>query len=112
MAFGDLDCIRSAEDRDLVLAEVGWPIGDLDGDGMVAFTDLLVLSANSYLAGNLDLVDGVQFADFLILSQNFGASVQAVAVPEPAAFGRGILFFVAWARWTRLSEPAYPSRSA
>ena len=64
--------------------------GDLDGDGEIAFSDFLVLSANfgqdaaSYADGNIDLTGGVEFADFLILSDNFGKTPgDVVAVPEP-----------------------------
>jgi len=54
-------------------------VGDIDGDGRVAFADFLVLSQNFGLAtpngdsdGDLDQSGIVDFADFLLLSQNFG----------------------------------------
>jgi hypothetical protein len=65
--------------------------GDIDGDGEVAFSDFLVLSANfgqhaaSYAEGNVDLTGGVAFADFLIMSDNFGKTPGDIAaMPEPS----------------------------
>lgn len=88
----DLVCVSDIEQRDNVLRSIGSVVGDLDGDGNVAFSDFLTLSRNfgsdvtSYAAGNIDLVDGVGFPDFLALSQNFGfVGHNAIAiVPEPA----------------------------
>ena len=65
-------------------------LGDLDGDGTVAFADFLTLSANFGQAvtdptlGDLDCSGDVAFADFLILSANFGSAVGAQSVPEPS----------------------------
>ena len=67
-------------------------MGDIDGNGEVAFSDFLVLSANfgqsvaSHAEGDIDCSGDVQFSDFLILSANFGTSVGAAAsVPEPSS---------------------------
>lgn len=68
-------------------------LGDIDGNGMVAFADFLILAENFGANAGVDHTDGdidcngeVAFADFLILAENFGAEVgQASAVPEPAS---------------------------
>lgn len=75
-------------------------IGDIDGDGAVAFADFLILS-NSFgtdvdpnTSGDLNGDGNVGFPDFLLLSNNFGTSAAAASVPEPAAmtlFGIGAL---------------------
>lgn len=66
-------------------------LGDLDGNGTVAFADFLILSANfgnvvsDHTKGDIDCSGNVAFADFLILSANFGKDVgRAQAVPEPS----------------------------
>ncbi len=92
---GDLACVSTIEDRDIVLAAIPTLAGDLDGNGDVAFPDFLVLSANfgqdlpSYTDGNIDLAGGVAFTDFLILSANFGqapaAGAATASVPEPTS---------------------------
>ena len=92
---GDLACVQTIEDRDLVLAALNTLPGDLDGNGDVALGDFVVLSANfntdasSYTEGNIDLMGGVAFADFVVLSTNFGrmpaGGAAAASVPEPAA---------------------------
>lgn len=75
----DLGCVNDVATRDAVLASLGTVPGDLDGDGVVAFADFLVLSTNfgkdeaSYADGDIDLSGGVDFADFLILADNFGS---------------------------------------
>lgn len=76
-------------------------MGDIDGNGEVAFSDFLILSANfgqavtSHAQGDLDCSGDVQFADFLILSANFGTSVGAAAsVPEPSSGMLVMLGFV------------------
>jgi len=79
----DLVCVSDIQERDVVLDSIDSLPGDLDGDGMVAFSDFLILSNNfgtdetSYSEGNIDLQGGVDFADFLALSNNFGQSTQA-----------------------------------
>lgn len=79
-------------------------MGDLDGDGSVAFADFLILSnsfgqaVDSHEQGDIDCSGDVQFADFLILSNNFGNTVGAASVPEPNAgllFGLGLVFCLA-----------------
>ncbi len=71
--------------------EVPALIGDIDGDGSVAFADFLILSNNFGMAGgaaegDIDGDGQIAFADFLALSTNFGMSVgAAAAVPEPAS---------------------------
>jgi len=68
-------------------------LGDLDGNGEVAFADFLTLSANfgsaaaDHTTGDIDCDGTVAFADFLIMSANFGATVAgAESVPEPSTF--------------------------
>lgn len=86
--FGDRILFRGAED------DIGlelWTItstderetlpGDIDNDGMVAFSDFLILSSNFQQTGVSDQqgdIDGdgqVQFSDFLLLAANFGKSL-------------------------------------
>ncbi len=74
-------------------------LGDLDGDGAVAFADFLVLSTNfgqnvsTYGEGDVDCDSSVAFADFLVLSTNFGQTLGAVSsVPEPTAGAAAIHF--------------------
>jgi len=92
----DLTCVSDVAERDMVLAALNTLAGDLDGDGNVAFSDFLTLSANfndptktGYAEGNIDLQNGVAFADFLVLSTNFNKTPEplAVAVPEPSTLG-------------------------
>ena len=66
--------------------------GDIDGDGMVAFSDFLILSTNFGMAGgpadgDIDGDGQIAFADFLTLSTNFGTSAAAASVPEPSSLG-------------------------
>ncbi len=89
---GDLACVTTVEDRDIVLAAIPTLAGDLDGDGAVSFPDFLTLSANfgqalpGYADGNVDLAGDIGFPDFLILSANFGKTPAAAAsVPEPSS---------------------------
>ena len=85
----DLSCVSDIAERDAVLGALNTLPGDIDGNGEVAFSDFLVLSANFgqdsplYSDGNIDLEGGIAFADFLVLSSNFG-NVAAAAVPEPS----------------------------
>ncbi len=78
-------------------------LGDLDGDGEVAFPDFLILSGNfgtmvsgTHTTGDIDCDGEVAFPDFLILSGNFGMTIGAAeSVPEPsglALFGCSSLF--------------------
>ena len=72
-------------------------IGDADLNGVVNFSDFLVLSENfgavaggdggpGWGEGDFDGDGSVGFPDFLALSENFGASAPlAAAVPEPSA---------------------------
>ena len=68
------------------------PVGDIDGDGEVAFSDFLILSdafgtmVEPGTSGDLDGDGSVAFADFLLFSDNFGATAAAASVPEPSAF--------------------------
>lgn len=66
-------------------------MGDIDGDGEVAFADFLTLSANfgnvatDHTTGDIDCSGEVDFADFLTLSANFGQTLGGVqTVPEPS----------------------------
>lgn len=89
----DLRCVSNVEQLDLLRRALDVPLGDLDGDGEVAFSDFLTISTNfgrslsSYADGNVDLQGGVGFADFLILAHNFGSikGHETEAVPEPTA---------------------------
>ena len=73
-------------------------LGDLTGDGTVAFDDFLAFSTNfgiseaTYSSGDFDCDGSVAFSDFLSLSRNFGLTfdsgdvdVEVEAVPEPSA---------------------------
>jgi|GEM_PF-4220937 len=100
----DLVCVSTIEQRDNVVRSIGSVLGDLDGDGTVAFSDFLTLSRNfgtaapSYTAGNIDLVEGVAFPDFLTLSRNFGrvGEIQLATTPEPrSAHCMAVTFFLA-----------------
>ncbi len=79
-------------------------LGDLDGDGNVAFADFLVMSANfgndvdSYADGDVNCDGNVAFDDFLALSANFGQSLAAsgevsvaASVPEPSTSTFGFI---------------------
>jgi hypothetical protein len=87
----DLACVTTIPDRDAVLAALNTLPGDLNGNGDIAFSDFLVLSANfgdatktAYTEGDVDLSGGPGFPDFLVLSANFGKTAGATAaVPEP-----------------------------
>ena len=63
-------------------------MGDINGDGKVAFDDFLLLSSNfgnavdDHTMGDIDCDGLVAFADFLILSANFGRGVDVLAIPE------------------------------
>ena len=66
--------------------------GDANGDGVVNFTDLLILAQNYSKAGGLAQGDfnadgSVGFDDLLILAQHYGEGAAAVAgpVPEPSS---------------------------
>ena len=65
-------------------------LGDIDEDGVVAFSDFLILSSNFgqdadlHGEGDVDCNGIVEFADFLTLSSNFGQTVgRTSSVPEP-----------------------------
>lgn len=75
-------------------------LGDLDGDGNVAFADFLTLSGNfgqdvgSYDQGDVNCDGSVGFDDFLKLSANFGKSTAPDAtefVPESSGFSLGMI---------------------
>lgn len=85
----------------------GGVLGDLDGNGEVAFADFLTLSGNfgksgelSYAEGDTDCNGKVEFADFLTLSGNFGktAAGAAATVPEPSSATLLLLGLVAVVR--------------
>lgn len=90
----DLTCVCGESHAQLedVLAAAGLPHGDIDGDGVVAFSDFLIMSDSfgepgDYSFGDLDCSGTVDFQDFLILSANFGEAQKTVAaVPEPTTW--------------------------
>jgi hypothetical protein len=73
-------------------------MGDVDLDGKVGFSDLLILAQHygsnnaAWCDGDLNSDGSVNFADLLLLAQNYGntyptsgPAAQIAAVPEPAA---------------------------
>ena len=75
------DCADNLDERDAILEELGFLLGDIDGrEGGVRFADFLILADNfgrsdrTYVDGDLDLDGTVTFADFLVLADNFGES--------------------------------------
>ena len=94
---GDLACVSSVLERDIVLDALGSQPGDLDGNGAIDFADFLIVSTNygaddaTYVEGNVDLDGGVGFADFLILSENLTVAATSEAVPEPSEFVKLLL---------------------
>ena len=65
---------------------------DIDGDGVVAFSDFLILSSNfgqevdGHRLGDIDCDGAVRFSDFLILADNFGDTPnESVSVPEASS---------------------------
>jgi len=89
------------------------PVGDIDGDGRVGFSDLLTLAQNygqaegaSYATGDINMDGKVDFADLLSLAQNYGQNLTAaqmaadvrgafVQVPEPGLCGIAAVGFMA-----------------
>ena len=74
-------------------------VGDIDLDGKVGFSDLLILAQNygnnnaAWCDGDLNSDGNVGFSDLLLLAQHYGntyptngPAAQVAAVPEPAAF--------------------------
>lgn len=115
----DLDCTDWAgalTDVPSLLAQFDAPLGDIDLDGKVGFTEFLQLTRNFnkpgiYRDGDFTLDGFIDFGDFLILTRNFGAakppSRRAEAVPEPSAFYATIWFvcvLVAIRRRTHISR--------
>ncbi len=75
-------------------------LGDIDQDGVVQFSDFLILSrgfgfVGGEADGDLDCNAIVDFVDFLNLSRSYGQTVAFVqAVPEPSGLtGMSILMF-------------------
>ena len=110
----DLACICGSDGALAdVLAATGLLLGDLDGNGEVAFADFLVLSANfgqsvaSYAAGDIDCNGEVAFADFLVLSANFGKSggMAANLVPEPSHVIQMLVASVCGLSWAGRRRP-------
>jgi hypothetical protein len=91
----DVDCACEAGDIDLgntILGLIGSISGDADGNGLVEFSDFVILANNfgqagQYTDGDFDWSGMVDFPDFVILANNFGKSgaAPAAAVPEPSA---------------------------
>ena len=80
------------DDISVVVELAGGQLGDADLDGVVGFSDFLILSKSfglqgtTWSDGDFDGNDQVTFADFLILSQSFGSTigdVEAIAAAEP-----------------------------
>lgn len=87
--LGDIDCQSNLTIASL-LDEVNIIPGDFDLDGVVGFSDFLILSTNfrrfgGYADGNIDASGAIVFEDFLAFSRSFGQqSVPNVRpVPEP-----------------------------
>ena len=81
-SVSDIDvCAANVEERDMVLAEIGSPLGDLDDDGAVTVADFLVLSRNFgkdedafFSEGDLSLDGVIDVRDFLVLSSKFATN--------------------------------------
>lgn len=90
--FSDLDCTCQQTPEQLNEARLALSVvlGDIDGDGEVAFLDFLILVTNfgqmaTYSEGDLDCDGEVRFNDFLSLAANFGrSSGELASVPEPS----------------------------
>ena len=94
----NLDGVGDAEDiahmvrqfADLTGGGVGTEVGDMNFDGLVNATDLILMAAafgqsgQGYANGNLDANDVVDGTDLAILKSHFG--YVASAVPEPVTF--------------------------
>ena len=84
------DGVVDSNDTVQWLAQAEIPAGDADLDGIVSFSDFLLLSngfglAGSWRDGDFDQSGTVDFSDFLILSANFGQMSRAFStVPEPS----------------------------
>ena len=71
-------------------------LGDLDGNGIVDFTDFLVLADNfgsspaTLAEGDINGDGQVQFEDFLILAENYGSTAAAASIPEPSGVLMGV----------------------
>ena len=83
---------------DPYFATLGTLLADVDFDGMVGFSDFLILSGNfgnpgNYSMGNINCNESIDFADFLLLSGAFGLSAAATeSVPETnGTLGIGLL---------------------
>lgn len=114
-ALGDDIVLRWFEPGSSLITShtLGDPVlpGDLDGNGMVDFTDFLTLSQNFGLEttntfdGDIDQNGIVDFEDFVTLSGNFGQSIgpppNAIAmVPEPKSMWQlAVLFLVLSGVW-------------
>ncbi len=93
---GELGYLRAFEGEAAIVGTVCDPntLGDIDGNGTVAFEDFLILSENfgqevsSHARGDIDCNGVVEFGDFLSLSANLGRMVgsEAVSVPEPTGW--------------------------
>ena len=78
----DIDlCAADIEERDLILAEIGSPLGDLNDDASVSVADFLILSRNFgkdedsfFSEGDLNLDGVIDVRDFLVLSLNFATN--------------------------------------
>jgi len=83
-------------------------VGDIDGDGTVAFADFLILAHNFGMPGNACQGDvsgdaKIDFDDFLLLADNFGKKLEAAAtsVAEPAGSVLLLMGFVGLLRRSR-----------
>jgi hypothetical protein len=113
----DLQC--GCPEIDALVAELGLILGDLDGNGIVAFADFLILASNfgeevdGYHQGDIDCSGVVAFADFLVLSANFGqtSSASLAAVPEPSSISALLVGLLCFASRLRPARRIAASRS-
>lgn len=108
----DLKCICATGSLDQLLEELNLLKGDLNADGMVGFSDFLIISGNfldesgDYLQGDLDCSGVVGFGDFIVLASNYGLSREAATVPEPGAWALLVMLpVVGLVRGRRRREP-------
>jgi|GEM_PF-6231991 len=89
----DLACAAGGQNIDAYLTELNSTLGDVDLDGVVAFSDFLAVSTyfgteGPYSRGDLSCDGEINFGDFLAVSTYFGNRASAASVsnvPEPSS---------------------------